>query len=39
MRGIVRALKTDFPELRIKEYHDKSDLVEKAHDFSNVKKS
>ncbi|PKC55863.1 hypothetical protein RhiirA1_474890 [Rhizophagus irregularis] len=23
MQGIVRALKTDFPELRIKEYHEK----------------
>ncbi|GBC10685.1 hypothetical protein RclHR1_09820004 [Rhizophagus clarus] len=31
--------KTDFPELRIKEYHGKSDLVEKAHDFSNVEES
>ncbi|GBC47061.2 putative helicase [Rhizophagus irregularis DAOM 181602=DAOM 197198] len=39
MQGIVRALKTDFPELRIKEYHGKSDLVEKAHDFSNVEES
>jgi hypothetical protein len=36
LQGIVRALKTDFPELRIKEYHGKSDPVEKAHDFSNV---
>ncbi|GES79184.1 hypothetical protein GLOIN_2v1777834 [Rhizophagus clarus] len=36
VQGIVRALKTDFPELRIKEYHGKSDPVEKAHDFSNV---
>ncbi|RGB23924.1 hypothetical protein C1646_676759 [Rhizophagus diaphanus] len=26
MQGIVHALKTDFPELRIKEYHGKSDL-------------
>ncbi|RIA93977.1 hypothetical protein C1645_818745 [Glomus cerebriforme] len=26
-------------ELRIKEYHGKSDLVEKAHDFSNVEES
>src|SRR5436190_7407856 len=36
MQGIVRALETDFPELRIKEYHGKSDLMEKAHDFNNV---
>ncbi|CAB4392821.1 unnamed protein product [Rhizophagus irregularis] len=39
LQGIVRALKTDFPELRIKEYHGKSDPVEKAHDFSNVEES
>jgi hypothetical protein len=39
VQGIVRALKTDFPELRIKEYHGKSDLVEKAHDFSNVEEA
>ncbi|PKY51949.1 hypothetical protein RhiirA4_469287 [Rhizophagus irregularis] len=39
VQGIVRALKTDFPELRIKEYHGKSDPVEKAHDFSNVEDS
>ncbi|PKK57009.1 hypothetical protein RhiirC2_721503 [Rhizophagus irregularis] len=39
VQGIVRALKTDFPELRIKEYHGKSDPVEKAHDFSNVEES
>ena len=39
MQGIIRALKTDFPELRIKEYHGKSDPVEKAHDFSNVEES
>ena len=39
MQGIVRALKTDFPELRIKEYHGKSDPVEKAHDFSNVEEA
>ncbi|PKC59544.1 hypothetical protein RhiirA1_469297 [Rhizophagus irregularis] len=36
VQGIVRALKTDFPELRIKEYHGKSDPAEKAYDFSNV---
>ena len=29
VQGIVRALKTDFPELRIKEYHGKSDSVER----------
>src|SRR5437763_13306435 len=39
VQGIVRALKTDFPELRIKEYHGKSDPVEKAQDFSNVEES
>ncbi|RGB25894.1 hypothetical protein C1646_771127 [Rhizophagus diaphanus] len=39
VQGIVRALKTDFSELRIKEYHGKSDPVEKAHDFSNVEES
>ncbi|RGB22686.1 hypothetical protein C1646_775700, partial [Rhizophagus diaphanus] len=39
VQGIVRALKTDFPELRIKEYHSKSDLMEKAQDFSNVEES
>ena len=39
MQGIIRALKTDFPELRIKEYHGKSDPMEKAYDFRNVKES
>jgi hypothetical protein len=39
VQGIVRALKTDFPELRIKEYHGKSDLVKRAQDFSNVEES
>ncbi|CAB4387229.1 unnamed protein product [Rhizophagus irregularis] len=39
LQGIVCALKTDFPELRIKEYHGKSDPVEKAHDFSNVEEA
>ncbi|PKB92954.1 hypothetical protein RhiirA5_442821 [Rhizophagus irregularis] len=39
LQEIVRALKTDFPELRIKEYHGKSDPVEKAHDFSNVEEA
>ncbi|CAI2197280.1 4276_t:CDS:2, partial [Funneliformis geosporum] len=36
VQGIVHALKTDFPELQIKEYHSKSDPEEKARDFSNV---
>ncbi|CAI2194834.1 14648_t:CDS:2, partial [Funneliformis geosporum] len=35
LQGIVHALKTEFPELGIKEYHGKSDLIEKAQDFSN----
>ncbi|RGB23239.1 hypothetical protein C1646_677267 [Rhizophagus diaphanus] len=39
VQGIIHALKTDFLELRIKEYHGKSDPVEKAHDFSNVEES
>src|SRR3954454_20488914 len=39
IQGIICALKTDFPELRIKEYHGKSDPVEKARDFSNVEES
>jgi hypothetical protein len=39
VQGIVHALKTGFPELRIKEYHGKSDPVEKARDFSNVEES
>ncbi|CAI2190171.1 4456_t:CDS:1, partial [Funneliformis geosporum] len=39
VQGIVRSLKTVFPELWIKEYHGKSDPVEKAHDFSNVEES
>ena len=30
VQGIIRALKTEFPELQIKEYHGKSDLVEKT---------
>ncbi|CAI2192756.1 7666_t:CDS:2, partial [Funneliformis geosporum] len=33
------AKKTDFPELRIKKYHGKSDPEEKARDFSNVEES
>ncbi|GBB98195.1 hypothetical protein RclHR1_31600002 [Rhizophagus clarus] len=39
VQGIVHALRTDFPELRIKEYHGKSDPMEKAQDFSNVEES
>ncbi|RIA91902.1 hypothetical protein C1645_821355, partial [Glomus cerebriforme] len=39
VQGIVRALKTDFPELWIKEYHGKSNPVEKTHDFSNVEEA
>jgi len=39
VQGIVRALRTDFPELRIKNYHGKSDPVEKARDFSDVEKA
>ncbi|CAI2191848.1 19711_t:CDS:2, partial [Funneliformis geosporum] len=39
VQGIIRALKTDFLKLWIKEYHGKSDPVEKAHDFSNVEES
>ena len=38
VQGIIRALKTEFPELRIKEYHGKSDPVEKTRDFSNVER-
>ncbi|RIB12387.1 hypothetical protein C2G38_2041877 [Gigaspora rosea] len=36
VQGIVYSLRTDFPELRIKEYHSKSDSAEKAQDFGNV---
>ncbi|CAI2177047.1 1428_t:CDS:1, partial [Funneliformis geosporum] len=39
LQGIIRALKTEFPELKIKEYHGKSDPIEKAQDFSNVEES
>ncbi|CAI2186505.1 18676_t:CDS:2 [Funneliformis geosporum] len=39
LQGIVYALKTEFPELRIKEYHSKSNLIEKVQDFSNVEES
>ncbi|RIB01809.1 hypothetical protein C2G38_2229633 [Gigaspora rosea] len=36
VQGIVHALRTDFPELRIKNYHGKSDPAEKAQYFGNV---
>ncbi|CAJ0758414.1 9238_t:CDS:2 [Entrophospora sp. SA101] len=36
VQGIVHALRTDFSELCIKEYHGKSDPAEKAQDFGNV---
>ncbi|CAG8526358.1 13394_t:CDS:2 [Cetraspora pellucida] len=36
IQGIVHALKTEFPELQIKEYYSKSNPVEKACDFSNL---
>ncbi|CAG8811699.1 12046_t:CDS:2, partial [Gigaspora rosea] len=39
MQGIVYALRTDFPELRIKEYHGKSDPAEKAQDFGNFERA
>ncbi|CAI2193594.1 6105_t:CDS:2 [Funneliformis geosporum] len=39
VQGIVCALKTDFSELRIKEYHGELDLEEKARDFNNVEVS
>ncbi|CAG8805712.1 2920_t:CDS:1, partial [Gigaspora rosea] len=39
VQEIVCALKPDFSELQIKEYHGKSDPVEKAHDLCNVDKS
>jgi Origin of replication binding protein len=39
LKGIVSALRDDFPELRIKEYHGESDPVEKAQDFSNVEEA
>ena len=39
VQEIIRALKTEFPELRIKEYHGKSDPVEKTRDFSNVEEA
>ncbi|CAJ0836503.1 15393_t:CDS:2 [Entrophospora sp. SA101] len=39
LKGIVSALRDDFPELRIKEYHGESDPVEKAQDFSDVEEA
>ncbi|CAI2191416.1 6491_t:CDS:2 [Funneliformis geosporum] len=39
LQGIICALKTEFSELRIKKYYGKSDPMEKAQDFSNVKES
>ncbi|RHZ87063.1 hypothetical protein Glove_40g139 [Diversispora epigaea] len=39
VQGIVYALRVDFPELRIKKYHGKSDPIEKAGDFSNVEEA
>ncbi|CAI2186971.1 20570_t:CDS:2, partial [Funneliformis geosporum] len=38
VQGIVRIFKTDFYELQIKEYHGKSDLMEKAQDFKLIPK-
>ncbi|RHZ81903.1 hypothetical protein Glove_117g518 [Diversispora epigaea] len=39
LKGIVSALRDNFPELHIKEYHGDSDPVEKAQDFSNVEEA
>ncbi len=39
MQGIVYILKTNFSELKIKKYHSKSNLIEKAYDFSNVEEA
>src|SRR6185369_4688376 len=39
VQGIVRALRSDFPELLIKNYHGKSDPIEKSQDFSNVEEA
>ncbi|CAG8749099.1 13524_t:CDS:2, partial [Cetraspora pellucida] len=36
IQGIVRALRADFPELHIKEYHDKLDPIKKTQDFRDV---
>ncbi|CAG8617815.1 9945_t:CDS:2 [Paraglomus occultum] len=39
VQGITRALIREFPTLRIKRYHGKSDQIEKSHDFSNVEET
>ena len=39
VQEIICTLKINFLELQIKEYHNKSDLIEKAHDFSDVEES
>ena len=36
VQGIVYALRTNFPELHIKNYYGKSDPAKKAQDFGNV---
>ncbi|RHZ77972.1 hypothetical protein Glove_168g91 [Diversispora epigaea] len=39
VQGITRALIREFPTLRIKRYHGKSDPIEKSQDFGNVDKA
>ncbi|CAJ0631859.1 10988_t:CDS:2, partial [Entrophospora sp. SA101] len=39
VQGITRALIREFPTLRIKRYHGKSDPIEKSQDFSNVEEA
>ncbi|CAG8648072.1 9423_t:CDS:2, partial [Paraglomus occultum] len=39
IQGIVRSLKEEFPNLRIKEYHGKSDPTEKTQDFRDVEEA
>jgi hypothetical protein len=39
LKGIVSALRDDFPELCIKEYHGESDPIEKVQDFSDVEEA
>ncbi|RHZ44362.1 hypothetical protein Glove_736g5 [Diversispora epigaea] len=39
IQGIVRAFKTDFSELHIKEYHGDFDPVEKMQNFSNIEEA
>ncbi|CAG8630015.1 1009_t:CDS:2 [Cetraspora pellucida] len=39
MQEIIRALRTDFSGLCIKNYHDKSNPVEKAYDFSDIEEA